>query len=364
MPASGFDPTSLLRKAIRTFQPFSSARKEAAGAKPTSPPVRLDANENPWPPPGDFAAQCAINRYPEPQPEEIKNLLAELYKVTPDRILLSRGSDELPDLLIRSFCQPGREGIVLCPPTFPIYEVAAAINEAPVRRVPLRAAHGYDLDVEGILKNWRPEEKLLIIPSPNAPMGHMMPEAQIMALLEGLKERAIVVVDEAYIEFSGSPGWAADLGRHPHLAITRTLSKAYALAGARLGVLLAAPSVIAILAGVLPPYAISAPTITLVKQALSDKGLALMKEHRETLLSERERLGKALARYKMIKGIFPSDGNFLLVQTDDAAALVARCREAGILVRNRSGDLANTVRVTIGSPAENDRLLAVLGAAA
>jgi histidinol-phosphate aminotransferase len=359
-----FDPVSLLRPAIRNFKPFSSARKESGGVARTTEIVRLDANENPWAPLDEFGVRCKANRYPEPQPEEIREILSGLYGLPADHILLSRGSDELPDLLIRCFCQPTKEGIVICPPTFPIYEVAASLNESPIRRIPLRAAHGYDLDVDAILKNWQPQEKLIIIPSPNAPMGHMMPREQIKALLDGLKERAIVVVDEAYIEFSDHASWAKELAHYPHLVVMRTLSKGYGLAGVRLGVLLGAPSLIAILGGVLPPYAIAATTIELVRQTLNTKGLALMKEHRAILLKERARVASALARCPDIKIVYPSEGNFLLVGTRDAAAMVARCREAGIFVRNRHADLPEAVRITIGLPAENDRLLAILGVAA
>jgi histidinol-phosphate aminotransferase len=362
MSSRRFDPVALLRPAIRNFKPFSSARKEASGPLRVSEIARLDANENPWPPLDEFGVRCKANRYPEPQPEEIRTLLAGIYGVTAEHILLSRGSDELPDLLIRCFCQQGREGIVICPPTFGIYEVAASINEAQVRRVPLRAAHGYDLDVDAILKNWQPHEKLLIIPSPNAPMGHMMPQAEIKALLERLEGRAIVAIDEAYIEFSDQASWAKELAPYPHLAVMRTLSKAYGLAGVRLGVLLGEPSLIAILGGVLPPYTIAATTIELVKQTLNAKGLALMKEHRGILLKERARVVAALARCPAVTMVYPSAGNFVLVATPDAAGMVARCREQGIFVRNRSVDLPETVRITIGLPVENDRLLAALGA--
>lgn len=358
-----FDPLVLLRPAIRDLVPFSSARGEAAGLTANSSGqalVWLDANESPWPPYGDFAADCHANRYPDPQPQALRDQLAKLYGVAADQILMTRGSEEIPDLLIRSFCQSGRDGVVLCPPTFAIYQIHAAINASPVRMVPLRPDHGYDLDVEGILAGWQPHEKLLIIPSPNAPMGHMMGNGQLTRLLDGLSGRAMVVIDEAYQEFTGQPSWAARLADYPNLMVMRTLSKSYGLAGARLGSLLADARLIAKLAGVLPAYPLSAPTIAVALEALSLAGLTLAQQRRAVLVEQRQRLAAALAQDPAVLTVFPSEGNFLLLQTRDAAAFMARCQSGGVIARNRSADLPNAVRVTVGSPEENDRLLQAL----
>ncbi len=361
---SVFDPTLLLRPAIRNLRAFGAACNEFADRGDAQEWVKLDASENPWPPQGAFATQCRANRYPESQPKILKETLAGLYSVAPEQILLCRGSEELPDLLIRSLCQPTKEGVVVCPPTFGMYEVAAALNESPVRYVPLRADKGYDLDVDAILGGWQGHEKLIIIPSPAVPLGHVMAFDQIKAVLDGLAERAIVAIDEAYIEFTEQEGWASYLDRYPHLVVMRTLSKAYALAGARLGALIAAPKLVAKLVNVLPPYPLSAASIEVVRQALDASGIALLTERRALLIKERQYMAQNLKQSVWVEKLFPSDSNFLLVQTRDARAFVEHCRKYGIVVRNRHNDVSQTVRIGMGAPEENDRVLVVLGVSA
>jgi histidinol-phosphate aminotransferase len=341
--------------------PFNAVRAEGADLTARNDWAWLDCNESSWPPYGDFAAACNAHRYAEPQPQAIRERLASLYNVTPESILLCRGSEEAPDLLIRSFCEQKREGVVLCPPTFGIYTLAADVNEAPVRHVPLREDHGFDLDVDAILNNWQPHEKIIFIPTPHAPMGHAMPPQQIEALLNGLAGRAIVVVDQAYMEFSRDVDWTQRLKDFSHLVIMRTLSKAYALAGIRIGALIAAPALAEKLLAVLPAYPISAAMVPIVTEALSLEGIAQAQKNIATIIAERQRLANALPTTATITKVFPSDGNFLFVETTDSTAFVALCQSHGIVVRNRTGDRTNCVRIGVGSPEENTRLLAALG---
>jgi histidinol-phosphate aminotransferase len=319
---------------------------------------RLHANELPWRASGDESV-AGLNRYPEPQPRELVEGLADLYGVAPETVLVGRGSDEAIDLLTRSFCRAGRDAVVVCPPTFGMYSVSARIQGAEVITVPLRADSGFALDERAVLEKCTPDVKLVFLCSPNNPTGNLLDEQAILRLAGRLAGRAIVVVDEAYIEFAGSVSLARHLPKLPHLAILRTLSKAHGLAGARCGALIADPEVVALLRKVIPPYAIAQLTLEAVLRQLSPVELAESQSNIEVILSERKRLTAALAQLKRVVRVWQSDANFILVQFDDAGAALQLARATQLLVRDARGypGLGQSLRITVGSVTQNNRLL-------
>jgi histidinol-phosphate aminotransferase len=323
---------------------------------------RLHANELPWRPADDDSA-AGLNRYPEPQPRALVARLAQLYSVSPAAVLVGRGSDEAIDLLIRAFCRAGRDAILVCPPTFGMYAVCARIQGAEVAQAPLLAAHGFALDEQALLERCGPSVKLVFLCSPNNPTGNLLDEAAILRLAHRLAGRALLIVDEAYIEFAHRPSLARLHAQLPNLAILRTLSKAYGLAGARCGALIADPEVIALLRKVIPPYAIAQPTLEAVLQRLTPQAIAASRANLEVLLAQRQRLLTSLPRLARITRVWPSAANFVLVELDDAGDALARAREARLLVRDARGypGLGRALRVTVGTPEQNGRLLEAWG---
>jgi histidinol-phosphate aminotransferase/imidazoleglycerol-phosphate dehydratase/histidinol-phosphatase len=349
--------TDLMRPDLRSLKAYSSARTEAGAF---TPEIGIDANEFPWPPFGSVAAQCKPNRYPEPQPQELLQRLAAVWSVDPDQILLGRGSDEGIDVLLRLFCRAGEDQILICPPTYGMYKVAATVQSAELLQVPLRP--DWQLDVPAILKTCTPKTKLIFIPSPNAPMGHLMQREDILALCEGRSEQNLIVIDEAYIEFTDKPeGMLPELKNFPNLIILRTLSKAHALAGERIGTVIGTPELIQNLRKILAPYPLTQSSIRAALDALNPNGLIQNAEHRRLLVSERERMARLLPQSPWIASIFPSVANFLLVQTKDSKAFMRHLRQYGILPRDRHNDIPNAARLSIGTPEENDLVLKALG---
>ena len=319
---------------------------------------RLHANELPWRASGDESV-AGLNRYPEPQPRELVEGLADLYGVAPETVLVGRGSDEAIDLLTRSFCRAGRDAVVVCPPTFGMYSVSARIQGAEVITVPLRADSGFALDERAVLEKCTPDVKLVFLCSPNNPTGNLLDEQAILRLAARLAGRAIVVVDEAYIEFAGSVSLARHLPKLPHLAILRTLSKAHGLAGARCGALIADPEVVSLLRKVIPPYAIAQLTLEAVLRQLAPVELAESQTNIEVILSERKRLTEALTQLQRVVHVWRSDANFILAQFDDAGAALQLARDTQLLVRDARGypGLGQSLRITVGSVIQNNRLL-------
>jgi len=320
--------------------------------------TRLHANELPWRIPGDES--CAgLNRYPEPQPRALIERLAGLYRVAADALLVGRGSDEAIDLLVRSFCRAGEDAVVACTPTFGMYAVAARIQGARLLDVPLRASEGFALDVSGVLARCTPAVKLVFLCSPNNPTGNLLSEAGILAIADALAARALVVVDEAYIEFAGRESLAQQVRRRPQLAVLRTLSKAHGLAGARCGALIADPEVIALLRKVIAPYAIPQLALEALLALLEPPQLAAMRERIALVRAERERMRAALARLPGVTHVWPSDANFLLAQFTDATAALERARAARLLVRDARAypGLPHALRITVGTAAQNEQLL-------
>jgi len=343
---------ALVRPEILALAPYSSARKESQGGR-----VWLDANENPATPSGP---QPLLNRYPDPQPAELVAKLATLYGVAPAQALVTRGSDEGIDLLLRTFCRAGQDAILITPPTYGMYVVAAGIQHARVISVPLLREQDFALDADAVLQAVTPAVKIVFLCSPNNPTGNLLDRAAVRRIVRTLAGRAIVVVDEAYVDFSGQPSLAAEIPAHPNLVVLRTLSKAFGLAGARVGTTLADPAVIGVLQKVIAPYPIPSPVLTAALAALAPAGLAAAQASVATLVAERHRLALALARLPVVKKIWPSDTNYLLIAVPDAARAMAAARATGVIWRDRSKDVPHTIRITIGSAEENNETLEVL----
>ena len=317
---------------------------------------RMHANELPWRAETD-RSEAGLNRYPEPHPHVLAQRLAALYGVSVEQLLPGRGSDESIDLLVRGFCRAGVDNVVICPPTFGMYAVAARIQGAAVREVPLLADRGFALDTERVLAACDANTKIVFLCSPNNPTGNAMEPVAIEHLLLALATRSLVVVDEAYIEFSGDASLTTALTRFPNLVVLRTLSKAYGLAGARVGSLIAAPAIVALLAKVIPPYSIPQLTIEAVLATLADGQLAIQRERVAQIRTERERLRAALANCKPVQKIWSSVANFLLVDFADAEAVLAAAREAKLLIRDMRNVSPRSLRISVGSPEQNDRLI-------
>jgi len=345
---------SLIRPEIREMRPYRSAQFEDGC-------VRLNANESPWRPPGDTSA-AGLNWYPAPRPAVLTASMARHYGVSADRLLVTRGSSEAIDVIIRAFCRAGIDEIVICPPTFGMYETYAQIQGAGIRRVPLLRAQGYQLDVDAILRQWTDRTRVVFVCSPNNPTGNSVPPAEIRALAAGLRDRGVVVLDAAYAEFSSDDQSISLQAAFDNVIALRTLSKAMSLAGVRCGALIADPDVVALVGCVLPPYTFATACTEAVMQCLSPGNTAEWRRRQDLLKSERERLARALRAKRQIRRVWPSEANFLLVEAENAPALVATARAAGILLRDFSwdADLPGCVRITVGDPAQNDLLLKAL----
>lgn len=319
---------------------------------------RLHANELPWRADADESA-AGLNRYPEPQPRELVTRLAALYGAAPAQVLVGRGSDEAIDLLVRCFCRAGQDAVAICPPTFGMYAVAARIQGADVVSVPLRVNDGFQLDEDELLRQCTPQVKLVFLCSPNNPTGNTIPAEVILRLASRLEGRALVVVDEAYVEFSSSESLIKHVKDLPQLAVMRTLSKAHGLAGARCGTLIANPEIIGLARKVIPPYAITQMTVEAVLKLLEPSQIAATDARIAELRSERERMRQAIANLPGVKQQWPSDANFILVEFDDPDRALKSSRAANLLIREVRAQvgLPRTVRISIGTPDQNNRLL-------
>ena len=348
-----------IRPELAAFAPYASARRSGLVA-----PIRLDANECPWPPHGSDAS-AALNRYPAPQPEALRARLAALYGVDAARLWLGRGSDEAIDLLLRAFCRAGCDNVVAHAPTFGFYRIAAQLQGADYRALPLDADAGFALDAERLLALADADTKLVVVCSPNNPTGTLHHGEPLRRLAEGLAGRALLLVDEAYVEFAGVESAAALLDRYDNVAVLRTLSKAHALAGARIGALVAREPIVDLVARIAAPYPLPAPSADAALAALEPAALARTRERIAALCAERARVAQALQALPAVCRVWPSAGNFLLVRFADAAAAFGRALAAGILLRDVSAQpgLAQCLRITIGRREENDALLAALAGA-
>lgn len=332
--------SQLVRPNILALQPYSTARDEYAGG---GIDVWLDANESPY--------DNGVNRYPDPHQRALKALIAELKGVDAGRIFIGNGSDEAIDLAFRIFCRPGLDNAVSIAPTYGMYRVAAATNDVQMREVPLGA--GYSLPVGALLAAADERTKLMWLCSPNNPTGNAFPATEIERLLRRFD--GMVVLDEAYVDFADGAGFLPRLDEFPNLIVLQTLSKAWGMAGLRIGLAFAAREVAALFSRVKYPYNIPGPTQRVAEEMLGRDLAPQIAEIR----SERRRLASELASCPCIERVYPSQTNFLLVRTPAPDALYDALIEAGIIVRNRSraAGCEGCLRLTVGTPAENDRLL-------
>lgn len=323
------------------LQPYSSARHEFQGKAL----VPLDANEHPY--------DTGLNRYPDPLQLALKSTIASLRRVRQDNLFIGNGSDEAIDLLIRLFCRAGRDHILVLPPTYGMYEVAARISNVAVREIPL--LEGFQPDVDAILERASEQSKLLFLCSPNNPSGNTFAPELVERLLREF--RGIVVIDEAYIDFSSQAGYAPRLSEFPNLVVLQTLSKAWGLAGLRLGIALANPELIQWLNRIKPPYNVNLLSQQTAIEKLSQ--IDKIQNQCKKIMEERERLAKELARFSIVKKVFPSEANFLLVRFEEPETVYRFLMGRGIIVRNRSSLplCEGCLRITIGTPAQNERLL-------
>jgi histidinol-phosphate aminotransferase len=327
--------------------------------------TRLHANEVPWRPPGDATA-AGLNRYPEPQPKALVERLAALYGVPARCLLVGRGSDEAIDVLSRIYLRAGADAILQCPPTFGMYRLAAHIQGASVIETPLERGRGWNVNVDELLAAWRPHVKLVYLCSPNNPTGNSLDLEALEVICTALEGKAIVVIDEAYIEWSPRASLSAWLERFSTLAILRTLSKAHALAGARIGALLAHPELIELARRVIPPYSLAQPTIEAALHALEPGELSAARARIAALLAERAYLSARLSASPLVDKVWPSDANFLLIDCRDADRFMRSSMAGGTIVRDLRANpaLPNSLRISIGTRAQNDALLSSLEAAA
>ncbi|VAW29058.1 Histidinol-phosphate aminotransferase [hydrothermal vent metagenome] len=338
------DIQKLFRKNVAQLTPYSSARDEFSGRAE----IWLDANESPFP--------NGFNRYPDPLQWKLKETVAKLKKVNIENIFIGNGSDEVLDLLFRAFCEPRLDNVVTIRPSYGMYQVLANVNDVQCRQAELNP--DFSLNAERLLALADDYTRLILLCSPNNPTGNAFDAEAIVYLLENTK--AIVVLDEAYIDFSENPGFLAKLSRYPGLVIVQTLSKAWGMAALRLGLGFADEEIIRVLNRIKPPY-----NINLLSQ---QEVLKRLQNQKETLrqiriiLKEKEKMRRALLNLPAVKRVFPSDANFLLLEISNATDIYQKLMSKGVVVRNRSGLLHcySCLRITIGTPEENERLLSEL----
>ncbi|MFD0988697.1 histidinol-phosphate transaminase [Mariniflexile jejuense] len=336
----------LIRPTIKALKPYSSARDEFQGV--TDNMVFLDANENPF--------ENGVNRYPDPQQGKLKVMLSEIKDISTKNILLGNGSDEILDLIFRAFCEPNQDNIVILPPTYGMYEVLANLNAIGIKKVNLDDA--FQPKVDDVLNVADINSKLLFICSPNNPSGNSFTSEAIEKMVSNFK--GIVVIDEAYIDFSTEKSWLSRLNEFPNLIVTQTLSKAYAMAGIRLGICYASEEIIKVLNTIKPPYNINELTQKKAIELLNVKDLAT--NQIADILKERSALISELKAISYISKIYPTDANFVLVKVDDANKRYNQLIEKGIVIRNRTSQpgCENSLRLTVGTPKENEILIKTL----
>lgn len=333
----------LIRPTIKALKPYSSARDEFQGNSDAM--VFLDANENPF--------ENGVNRYPDPQQRSVRSLLSKIKNISQQNILLGNGSDEVLDLIYRVFCEPNQDNIITLPPTYGMYSVLANINAVEIKTVQLD--NNFQPKVDQILNTATSNSKLLFLCSPNNPTGNSFEAKSIERLIKEFK--GIVVIDEAYIDFSNEESWVSRLSEFPNLIVTQTLSKAYGMAGIRLGICYASEDIISVLNRIKPPYNVN--ELTQQKAIAQLEQNMLTKQQVADILKERNILTGKLETVSFISKIYPSDANFVLAKVDDATKRYNQLIEKGIVIRNRTTQpgCENCLRFTIGTPEENEKLI-------
>lgn len=342
-----FDINTIIRENVKVMKPYSSARDEFEDFD-TANMVFLDANENPF--------QNGVNRYPDPQQSNLKAILALRNKVSKKQILLGNGSDEVLDLIFRAFCEPKVDNVITLPPTYGMYGVLANLNNIENREVLLST--DFQPQVEKILESVDANTKIIFLCSPNNPTGNSFSDENVLKLVENFN--GLIVIDEAYIDFSEKESWLTRIEKYPNLIITQTLSKAYGLAGIRLGICYASAEIIAVLNKIKPPYNVNELTQQRALERLSDS--KKIESEITAIIKQRYLLLKTLEQVKFVKKIYPTEANFILIKVDDANKRYDELIAKGIVIRNRTNQAlcGNTLRLTIGTEEENHKLIHVL----
>ena len=341
-----FDIASLIRPSVKVLKPYSSARDEYVSDG--SEMVFLDANENPYP--------NGVNRYPDPYQRGLKEVLSSVKGVPPQNMLLGNGSDEVLDLLFRAFCEPNVDNVITLPPTYGMYKVLAGINAVENREILL--TEEFQPDVKGILKMTDAKSKLLFLCSPNNPTGNAFGTTLIRQLLDEFK--GLVVIDEAYIDFAETESWVNVLNDYPNLVVTQTLSKAYGMAGIRLGICYASEEIISFLNRIKPPYNVNELTQQRALERLQKK--EAIREEISEILRQKRTLMETLETLPFVNKVYNSEANFILARVDDANKRYQQLLDQKVVVRNRSNQplCENTLRFTVGTQAENAMLISLL----
>lgn len=336
----------LIRENIKSLQPYSSARDEFKEI--SSAFIFMDANENPF--------ESGLNRYPDPQQNLVKEALSKIKGVSKEQILLGNGSDEVLDLIFRVFCEPKEDQVIVLPPTYGMYEVLAKMNDIKLITIPL--LDNFQPNIKEVVKVQNTNTKVLFLCSPNNPTANSFDANTIETLLKEFS--GIVVIDEAYIDFSDEDSWLARLDEFPNLIVTQTLSKAYGLAGIRLGICYASKEIISILNKIKPPYNVNQLTQDVALKALLNRDE--VNNQIKAITSERNQLIKDLKKLDIVDKVYASDANFLLVKVDDANLRYEQLLNNGIVVRNRSNQMLceNCLRFTIGTKDDNEKLITTL----
>ena len=341
-----FNINNIIRQNVKALKPYSSARDEFKDFNADM--VFLDANENPF--------ENGVNRYPDPQQNNVKSLLSNIKEVSTENILLGNGSDEVLDLIFRAFCEPNQDNIIILPPTYGMYEVLANVNAIEIIKVEL--SNNFEPQVDRILNASNTKSKILFLCSPNNPTGNSFNKNEIEELL--IKFQGLVIIDEAYIDFSEHESWLNKLEKFPNLIITQTLSKAYGMAGIRLGICYASTEIISVLNKIKPPYNVNELTQQRAIEQLQN--LELVEQQISNILKEREAMSEELVTLDFVCKVYPSDANFLLVKVDDATKRYNQLLKKGIVIRNRTNQslCENCLRLTVGTKEENKKLINAL----
>jgi histidinol-phosphate aminotransferase len=344
---NNFNIDNLIRENVKVLKPYSSARDEFEEFD-TAEMIFLDANENPF--------ENGVNRYPDPQQNNVKALLAKQKKVQTSQILLGNGSDEVLDLLFRAFCEPRVDNVITLPPTYGMYGVLANINAVENREVLLSL--DFQPQIEKMLEAVDSNTKIIFLCSPNNPTGNSFSDESVLYLLQNFS--GLVVIDEAYIDFANKESWISELEQYPNLIITQTLSKAYGLAGIRLGICYASPVIISIINKIKPPYNVNELTQQRAFERLKDEEKVI--HEIQSIRKQRGKLLKALLDVEFIEKIYPTEANFVLIKVDDANKRYNELIAKGIVIRNRTTQplCENCLRLTIGTELENKKLIAAL----
>ena len=343
---------SIARPEIQALRAYDAAQQ-------VDDTIRLNANESPQlNSVGDF--RRPLNRYPEVRPQQLQKAMADRFGCRVDQLLVTRGSSEAIDLLIRSFCRAGQDTVLTPSPSFSMYKHYAELQGAAVIEVPMAAELDFAIDVDGLLAACDDSTKLIFVCSPNNPTGTPLPRGDLLRLLEQRRSLSAVVVDEAYIEFGDDTSVIEMLEEHPNLIVLRTLSKALGFAGARCGAAIGAKDVIAMLGAVQAPYALATPVVECVENAFAAQQLAIAAESVGKIIAERQRLMAAIADFEFVEKVWPSQANFFLVRVKDAETLMGHCNANKVLLRYFGGDLSDCIRISVGSPSDNAFLLSIL----